>query len=179
MLVDAGVEHEVLPADIDEAGVKADGENPEDLALKLAEAKALAVSGKRPDDWVVGSDSIVTVDGRRFDKPASREEAVEHLSFFSGKPMKLTSAVVLARGGSVDWSRVGQADLAVRTLSNAFIDFYLDAEWPGVGQTVGVFRMEGRGIQLFESVAGGHFTILGMPLLPLLKALREREVLRS
>ena len=93
--------------------------------------------------------------------------------------MRLTSAVALAKGGAVDWRRVETADLQVRPLSEKFIAGYLDAEWPEVGYCVGVFRMEGRGVQLFSSIAGDHFTILGMPLLPLLGALRDRSLLPS
>jgi len=89
----------------------------------------------------------------------------------------LSSAVALARGGVLDWSHVETARLQVRELSDSFIADYLDAEWPEVGYTVGVFRLEARGVQLFESIAGDHFTILGMPLLPLLGALRERGLL--
>ena len=91
--------------------------------------------------------------------------------------MKLSSAVALAKGEALDWRRVETAKLQVRQLSEAFIDTYLDAEWPEVGYTVGVFRMEGRGVQLFSSIDGDHFTILGMPLIPLLGALRERGLL--
>ena len=112
-----------------------------------------------------------------FDKPRSREEAAEHLRLFSGKTMQLTSAVALARAGEVDWSHVESASLVVRELSEAFIHDYLEAEWPEVGYCVGVFRLEGRGVQLFERIEGDHFTILGMPLLPLLGALRERGLI--
>jgi septum formation protein len=101
------------------------------------------------------------------------------LRFFSGKEMRLTSAVALARRGSLDWSHVETAALQVRTLSDAFIDSYLDADWPEVGHTVGVFRLEGRGVQLFDAIDGNHFAILGMPLVPLLVALRERGILAS
>ena len=93
--------------------------------------------------------------------------------------MLLTSGVALARDGEVDWSHFGRAELEVRDLSEDFIQSYLDAEWPDVGNTVGVFRIEGRGIQLFETIAGGHFTILGMPLLPLLKRLRNKGLMQS
>ena len=114
-----------------------------------------------------------------FSKPRDKDEAAEHLRFFSGKPMELTSAVALGRGGSLDWSRSDSAVLNVRTLSEAFIADYLDAEWPEVGYTVGVFRLEGRGVQLFDRIEGDHFTILGMPLIPLLAALRERGLVRA
>ena len=119
-------------------------------------------------EWVIGSDSVVSVDGRLFDKPADRDEAAEHLRFFSGKAMVLTSAVALgARRRRVDWRHVDTRDPSgprcCRTRSS---NDYLDAEWPEVGYCVGVFRLEGRGVQLFETIDGDHFTILGMPLLP-------------
>ena len=126
---------------------------------------------------MIGSDSVVSVAGRLFDKPEGRDDAAEHLRFFSGKSMILTSAAALARNGVEDWRHVGSATLQVRVLSDEFIERYLDAEWPDVGYCVGVFRLEGRGVQLFEKIDGDHFTILGMPLLPLLGALRDRGLL--
>jgi septum formation protein len=177
LLEAAGIEHEAVSPALDEADLKAHHAEPSDVAPELAKAKALAVSRARPSDWVIGSDSVVSVDGRRFDKPASREEAADHLRFFSGKAMHLTSAVALARGGAVDWCQVEGASLQVRQLSEAFVADYLDAEWPEVGYCVGVFRLEGRGVQLFSSIEGDHFTILGIPLLPLLGALRDRGLL--
>jgi septum formation protein len=180
MLEAAGVEFEIHAADVDEAEIKAAHEgNEADLAIKLASAKAVAVRALRPEDWVIGSDSLITVSGRTFAKPSDRGEAAEHLRLFSGQPMMLTSAVALTSDGAVDFSHVQSATLHVRTLSDAFIDSYLDAEWPEVGYCVGVFRMEGRGVQLFERVEGDHFTILGMPLLPLLGALRARSLIAA
>ena len=179
MLEDAGVEFEVVRPDVDEDAAKAGQTEPERIAGELAQAKAVAVSGSRPDDWVIGSDSVVAAGGRLFNKPASRGEAAGHLRFFSGKTMRLTSGVALARDERVDWSHVETADLRVRQLSDEFIDSYLEAEWPEVGYTVGVFRMEARGVQLFEAIAGDYFTILGMPLIPLLGALRQRGMLPS
>lgn len=180
MLDAAGIEFEVQPAELDEAGIKAahEGDGAE-LAVKLASAKAIAVSELRPGDWVVGSDSLVTAAGCMFAKPNDRSEAADHLRLFSGQPMILTSAVALARDGAVDFSHVQSATLHVRALSDDFIESYLDAEWPDVGACVGVFRMEGRGVQLFERIEGDHFTILGMPLLPLLGALRSRGLVPS
>ena len=179
MLDDAGVSFEVVRPDLDETRVKGEKIEPSAVAKELAAAKALAISASRPGDWIIGSDSVVTVDGRLFNKPANREEAAEHLQFFSGKTMHLTSAVALARQGKLDWSHSNMAELTLRDLSGAFIESYLQAEWPEVGHTVGVFRMEARGVQLFDSIAGDHFVILGMPLVPLLKALRERGVVPS
>jgi septum formation protein len=174
MLDAAGVEYQAVKPDVDETAVKARFETAGEIAAELAVAKALSVAG---EDWVIGSDSVVGARGRLFDKPRDREEAAEHLRFFSGKEMRLTSAVALARRGKLDWRQVETARLQVRPLSDQFIGEYLDAEWPEVGYTVGVFRLEGRGVQLFDSIDGDHFTILGMPLIALLGALRERGLL--
>lgn len=179
MLAAAGVEFEIVKPEVDEEAVKAFHEHPEELTVALAEAKAITGSRASSDAWVVGSDSVVTIDGRRFDKPRSREQAIEHLEGFSGKVMQLTSAVALARRGTADWRHVETASLQVRPLSRQFIESYLEAEWPEVGHCVGVFQMEGRGVQLFDRTEGDYFTILGMPLLPLLGALRERGLLLS
>ena len=173
MLDAAGVGYEAVKPQVDEDELKAGLTEAAAIASRLAEAKAVSV----PGDWVIGSDSVVSAGGRLFDKPRDRDEAAQHLRFFSGKTMVLTSAVALARGGPLDWSHVDTASLEVRELSNAFIEDYLDAEWPEVGYTVGVFRLEARGVQLFSSIDGDHFTILGMPLIPLLGALRGRGLL--
>jgi septum formation protein len=175
MLDAAGVEYEAARPLVEEAELKRGMNDAFEVARGLAEAKALSISG----EWVIGSDSVVTVDGRLFDKPRDREDAADHLRFFSGKLMRLVSAVSIAHDGTIDWSHVEQAELQVRPLSEAFIDAYLEAEWPEVGYTVGVFRLEGRGVQLFSSISGNHFTILGMPLLPLLDALRERKLIAA
>ena len=173
MLGAAGVEFEVRPAAIDERALEArmKDASPGQVALALAEAKALSVEGRgRP---VLGSDSVVSVEGLRFDKPASRNQAAEHLQFFSGRTMQLHSAAALAVGGAIKWSHVELATLKVRHLSDGFIAAYLAAEWPEVSQCVGVFRIEALGVQLFESIEGDMFTVLGMPLLQVLSALRE------
>ena len=173
MLAAAGVEFEVRPAAIDERALEARlaDAGPGEVALALAEAKALSVDGaERP---VLGSDSVVAVGTRRFNKPSSRAQAAEHLRFFSGKTMELHSAAAIALGGRIEWSHVAKAKLKVRELSEEFIEAYLAAEWPEVSQGVGVFRIEALGPQLFESIEGDMFTVLGMPLLPVLGALRE------
>lgn len=174
ILEQAGVEFASIAAGIDEAAEQVRHADPGSLAAALAGAKAVAVSRSHAGDLVIGSDSVVSVDGRIFAKPGDREEAAAHLRQFSGREMLLTSAVALARDGAVEWSVTDSARLTVRTLSEHFIQSYLDAEWPEVGYCVGVFRLEGRGVQLFDAIEGSYFTILGMPLLPLLKALRER-----
>ena len=179
MLTQAGVEFRATSPDFDEATVKrahvGDGRA---LALALAQGKARSVSAD-PGDWVIGSDSVVSVDGELYSKPRDRATATDHLAAFSGRPMLLSSAVALAKDGEIDWSHTETACLTVRPLSPSFIAAYLDAEWPAISYCAGAFRMEGRGVTLFSAVEGSHFTILGMPLLPLLSALRDRSVLPS
>ena len=179
MLSDAGVEHRRIPSNVDEDRVKVALDDPGAIASELAKAKALEVSSREAGAWIIGSDSVVSVGSQIFAKPRDREQAAEHLRLFSGKSMTLTSSVALARSGAVDWSFTDQATLQVREMAGSFIDSYLADEWPEVGYCVGVFRMEARGVQLFDSTEGSHFTILGMPLIPLLGALRERGLLLS
>lgn len=179
MLDAAGVPYCAVPAAIDERAIEAglSGASPPGIAEALSVAKAAALMRDFPDALILGSDSLVVVDGQRFDKPASRDEAAAHLRFFSGRTLELHSAAALVRGDGCHWSHADTAHLHVRALSEPFIDHYLDREWPAVGATVGVFRIEAMGVQLFERIEGNQFTILGMPLLPLLEALREEGVL--
>ena len=178
MLEAAGVAFEARAGDVDERALEAEmeGAEPAEIAQALAAAKATAVEAK---GLVLGSDSLVEVEGRRFDKPATREQAAEHLRFFSGKVMTLHSAAALARDGRIVWMGSDFARLKVRQLSEDFIAAYLDAEWPEVSYCVGVFRIEGPGVQLFDSIMGDQFTVLGMPLLQVLGALREEGALPS
>lgn len=177
MLGAAGVEFEVRPAAVDERALEAglDRAGSGEVALALAEAKALSVDGGGKP--VLGSDSVVAVAGQRFSKPASRAQAAEHLRLFSGKTMELHSAAAIASAGTIKWRHVSVATLKVRELSDEFIEAYLAAEWPEVSQCVGVFRIEALGVQLFENIEGDMFTVLGMPLLAVLGALRELEEL--
>ncbi len=178
LLAQAGIAVSAVAPGVDEEAVsRAHDGDAASLALRLAEAKALSIG--RPGDFIIGSDSTLCVDGRLYAKPRDRNDAARHLAAFSGQRMILTSAVALARHGAVEWSHVDHATLQVRELSPAFIHSYLDAEWPDVAYCVGVFRMEGRGVTLFDAVEGSHFTILGLPLLPLLGALRERGAMAA
>lgn len=181
MLSSAGIEFVCEPADVDERAIEARlGEaSPGDVAVALASEKALAVSGGYAGMLVLGSDSLVEVEGRRFDKPASREEAARHLRFFAGRIMRLHSAASLARDGEVIWQSDAMASLHVIDMSEEFIERYLDREWPEVSACVGVFRIEARGVQLFERIEGDYFTILGMPLLKVLAGLRQLGELTS
>jgi septum formation protein len=185
MLDAAGVAYKAFPASLDERALEAGmaGASPGDIAEALSVAKAAAIAPDHPEAIVLGSDSLVVCDGRRFDKPGSREEAAEHLRFFSGRIMELHSAAALVRadmkGTGCEWSHTSLGRLHVRALSEAFIAHYLDQEWPEVGHTVGCFRIEAMGVQLFDRIEGEHFTVLGMPLLAVLGALREAGVLRT
>lgn len=181
MLEAAGVPFEARSSNVDEASIKREliAVSGCEVASVLAEAKALPVSLAAPGRMVLGGDSLVEVCGRQFDKPVSRENAAEHLDFFSGKEMHLHSAAVLMRDGRVVWKTCELAKLRVRTLSPEFIQSYLDREWPAVSGCVGVFRIEALGVQLFDQIEGSHFTVLGMPLMALLGALRAEGELPS
>jgi septum formation protein len=175
MLAAAGIPFVAVPADVDERGIEAGlaGTPAPAVVLALAEAKARAVSPDPLGALVLGSDSLVEVAGRRFAKPRDRDEAATHLRFFSGRTMALHSAAALVRDGAVVWRHDTMASLQVIDMSDSFIEQYLASEWPAVAACVGVFRIEGRGVQLFESIVGDHFTVLGMPLLAVLGALRD------
>ena len=184
MLDAAGVSYEARPAHVDEAGLKdallARQTRPRDIADALAEMKALKISRAEPGALVLGSDSLVALaDGALLDKPTDRENAAEHLRRLSGGVHDIFSAAVMAEGGEPVWRQVDRARLHVRPLSEAFIQAYLDREWPAISGCVGCFRIEGPGVQLFARIEGSHFTVLGMPLLPVLDYLRIRKILPS
>ena len=171
----AGVPFEARPSAVDEVALKPSLAHlsPPELALALAEAKALDVSGHAPDAWVLGADQTLDFEGRSIDKATSLEEGRARLGEMAGKAHSLHSALVLARGGAVMWTHLGRADLTMRPVSDAFLDAYMAEEGPQALSSVGVYRLEGPGAQLFERVEGDYFTILGLPLWPLLAELRR------
>ena len=180
MLTAAGVPFEAVAAGVDEDAAKASLAHlsPRDLADALAELKAVKVSGRMPERLVLGGDSLVALaDGTVLDKPGTREIAAEHLRRMSGGTHDLFSAAVLAEGGRPVWRVVDRARLHVRPLSYTFIEWYLDREWPAIAGCVGCFRLEALGPQLFTRIEGDSFTVLGLPLLPVLDALRLRGVI--
>jgi septum formation protein len=184
MLDAAGVPHDAIPAYVDEEAAKLalrDAKvSPRDLADALAELKAVKVSQAHPGALVLGSDSLVAFeDGITLDKPDSRDAAAAHLRLMSGRRHDLVSAAVIAENGRPVWRVVDRAKMFVRPLSDAFIDQYLDMEWPAIAGCVGCYRIEGPGVQLFHRIEGSQFTVLGMPLLPVLDYLRTREKLTS
>lgn len=177
----AGVAHEAVPAAIDEAeikrGAKSEGASADDAAMLLAELKARRVAGSRPDALVIGCDQLLVCEDRWFDKPESAVVARTQLQALRGRSHTLVTAVLCQRGGQRVWQHVSRPRLAMRRFSDAFLDEYLRREGEAVTQSVGGYRVEGLGIQLFESVAGEHAAILGLPLLPLLAFLRQHGVL--
>lgn len=181
MLEDAGLEIEVEKPQIDERAVEAavanSGVGPEDLALILAEAKALEVSQDRPGALVIGTDQTLSLGDEVLHKPRDMEEARRRLLALSGKTHQLNSAVVLMRDGEVLWRHVGVARLTMRELDPGFIGRHLSHVGEKVLSSVGAYQIEGEGIQLFETIEGDHFTIVGMPLLPLLAKLREMQAI--
>ncbi|MFA4894373.1 nucleoside triphosphate pyrophosphatase [Brevundimonas sp.] len=181
MLEGAGVPFSVQVADVDEEAVKAthDPADAAGLALELARVKALAVSRHDADAWVLGADQTLAFDGGLVSKAKSPGDARTQLTAMRGKTHQLHSGAALARNGQVVWSGVDTVDLRMRNFSDAFLDAYLMAEGEGVLACVGSYRLEGMGAQLFEAVEGDYFTVLGLPLWPVLEELRRAGVLRS
>ncbi|EZP49197.1 Maf family protein [Sphingomonas sp. RIT328] len=182
MLTAAGVPFDATAAGVDEDAAKASlaDARPRDLADALAEMKAVKVSLRAPGRLVLGSDSVVALaDGSLLDKPESRDQAAEHLARMSGARHDLWSAAVIAENGRPVWRHVEAARMHVRPLSPAFIDQYLDQEWPAIAGCVGCYRIEGLGAQLFHKIEGSQFTVLGLPLLNVLDYLRVRKVIPS
>ena len=185
MLEAAGVAFEAIPADVDERGIR-DGllaANPElprsRVAEALARAKAEKVSTDHPDALVIGSDQILALGAEILDKPATLAEARNSLVKLRGTGHALHSSVALAQNGKCTWVATQSAELFMRSFSDTALDAYLARVGSSILGSVGAYQIEGPAIQLFERVKGCHFTILGMPLLPLLAELRAREVLQS
>lgn len=181
MLADAGVPFSVQVADVDEAAVKAD-HDPADaagLAVELARVKALAVSNHDADAWVLGADQTLAFDGGLVSKAPSLAAARGGLMAMRGRVHHLHAGAALARNGQIVWSGVDTATMRVRDFSDAFLDAYLATEGEGLLACVGAYRLEGMGSQLFEAVEGDYFTVLGLPLWPVLAELRRAGVLKS
>jgi septum formation protein len=180
MLRDAGVTVEIVPSGVDENAIKrtyrAEGRPASDLAIALAEAKAQAVNR---EGLVLGSDQVLNFNGEVFDKPNDMAAARAQMQSLRGQTHELLSAAVLIRNGETVWQSVGRATLTMRDFTEDFLDTYLAAEGEAVLWTVGGYRIEGIGAQLFERVEGDYFTILGLPLLDVLKALRGKGVITT
>ena len=177
LLVNAGIAVEAIAAGVDERALEAplrdSGVSPEDVALVLAEAKAVDVSGKKSGSLVLGCDQTLSLGDEVFHKPADMEGARRHLLALSGKTHQLNSAAVLVRDGAVLWRHVGVANLTMRKLDPAFIGRHLARVGQKALGSVGAYQIEGEGIQLFEKIEGDYFTIVGLPLLAVLVELRK------
>lgn len=187
LLADAGLKFSVEDSQVDEDAIKAgfaEGEESAEratdrLALQLAEAKALAVSARHEGALVIGADQILSCEGRRYDKPKSMAEARANLLAFRGRPHILHSGLVLVKDGGAVWNLTARATLTMREFSEAFVDAYLEEAGERVMKSVGCYQLEGPGVQLFEKIEGDYFSILGLPMLPLLDELRRHGVVRS
>lgn len=179
LLANAGIHFEAIPADIDEravqlvSGLSAPGE----IAALLAREKALSVSMRQPGKYVVGADQTLALENRLFSKPSGRAAAAGQLRDLAGRSHQLHSAVALARDGKILFEAVDIARMTMRQIGGAEIQTYLDEAGEAVTSSVGAYQLEGLGVHLFERIDGDHFTILGLPLLPLLAFLRSERLL--
>ncbi|GGI30236.1 Maf family nucleotide pyrophosphatase [Bradyrhizobium guangdongense] len=178
LLRNAGLEFEAVTADIDERGIQAASglSNPREIGLLLAREKAKAVSANRPGSYVIGADQTLALGDRLFNKPAGRAVALAQLRDLAGRTHELNSAVALAHDGKIVFEDVSIARMTMRQMSEAELSAYLDAVGDAVTTSVGAYQLEGLGIHLFERIEGDHFTILGLPLLPLLAFLRRERL---
>jgi septum formation protein len=180
-LAQTGVPYVTHPADIDERAIEAQlaaaGAGPDEIAARLASEKALAISALRPGALVIGADQVASCEGRRFGKPADLPAAAEQLRCLAGRTHRLHSAVALAKDGAILFETVAHADLTMRPFSEEFLRLYLDLVGHRVTTSAGAYQIEGLGIHLFEKIDGDHWTILGLPLTPLLEALRRQGAL--
>ncbi|MEP2987949.1 MAG: nucleoside triphosphate pyrophosphatase [Parasphingorhabdus sp.] len=180
MLKAAGISFEVIAPDVDEDALKADGMTAENLASALADAKAVCLSDREDGRMILGGDQVLALEkGEMLDKPANKNEAKCQLLRMSGGEHRLCSAAAIAEHGSVIWRHVDIATMSMRSLSEEFVDRYVDDEWNLIRHCVGCYEIEGRGVQLFSNIKGSQFTIMGLPLLPLLDYLRLRGVTSS
>lgn len=178
LLKNAGLEFEAVTAYIDERGLQAASglSNPREIGLLLAREKAKAVSAHRSGSYVIGADQTLALGERLFNKPAGRVQALAQLRDLAGNSHELNSAVAVAHDGKVVFENVSVARMTMRAMTEAELSAYLDAAGDAVTTSVGAYQLEGLGIHLFERIEGDHFTILGLPLLPLLAFLRRERL---
>jgi septum formation protein len=179
LLANAGISFEAVAADIDERTVQKNSglSAPGEIASLLAREKALFVSSKNPGRYVVGADQTLALGNRLFSKPSGRAQAAEQLRLLAGHTHELHSAIAVARDAAIMFSDVVVAGMTMRRLDESGIEAYLDQAGQAVTTSVGAYQLEGLGVHLFERIEGDHFTILGLPLLPLLAFLRGEGLL--
>ena len=182
LLAGAGVEARSIKPNVDEETAKqamrADGLSVRDQAMQLAEMKAVKVSRAEPG-LVIGGDQMLNLEGAAFDKPVDLSAAADHLRKLSGKSHTLETAIVIAENGEPVWRHLARPKLTVRTLSNSFIETYIESCGQPLLSTVGAYQLEGMGAQIFSKIEGDYFSILGLPLLPLLDYFRVRGLLET
>jgi septum formation protein len=180
LLANAGIVFEAIPAEIDERAIQRASSlsAPGEIAALLAREKAISVSLRHPGQFIVGADQTLALDQRLFSKPAGRAQAAAQLRALAGQSHELHSATAVARDGEILFEDVSIARMTMRPLDDAAISAYLDAAGEAVTTSVGAYQLEGLGVHLFERIEGDHFTILGLPLLPLLKFLRSQGLLQ-
>lgn len=183
LLTSAGVSVVVQPARIDEESIRqsleAEAAKPRDMADTLAELKARKIAERFPEDLVIGCDQILDLKGKVFSKPSSVEEAGEQLRLLRGKVHSLWSAVVIYEAARPVWRVVAETKLTMRSFSDAYLDAYLARNWPSVRDSVGAYKLEEEGSRLFSAVDGDYFTVLGLPLLPVLGYLGQRGLIQT
>lgn len=183
LLESSGLEVSVIPSEIKEGKIKEtmleDKATLKEIAMALAQRKALKVSEIRYNDIIIGADQILECDGKLFDKAKNKAEALEHLKFFRGKQHKLITAVVLAQNGAIIWSYNTVPTLNMRNISDPFLDEYIEKAGNALTKSVGAYYLEGIGAQLFSRIEGDYHAILGLPLIPLLEKLRELKVVNE
>ena len=178
LLANAGLEFWAVTADIDERGIQAASalSSPREIALLLAREKAKAVSARHPGSYVIGADQTLALGSRLFNKPSGRDQALAQLRDLAGNSHELNSAVAVAHDGKIVFEDVSIARMTMRGMTDAELSAYLDAAGDAVTTSVGAYQLEGLGVHLFERIEGDHFTILGLPLLPLLAFLRRERL---
>lgn len=181
LMENAGLTFDAVAADIDERAIEAplerSGTTPDAVAVVLAAAKAREVAGRYPGALVIGSDQTMSLGDRVFHKPLDMAQARNHLAALSGQTHKLNSAITLVRDGEILWEHVSHANLTMRRLTPEFIDRHLKRVGERALKSVGAYQLEGEGIQLFAKIDGDYFTILGLPMVPLLNKLRDLGVI--
>ena len=181
MLRAAGLNPTAVAPRVDEATIRdaltAEGAHPRDIADTLAEMKARKVAEKHPETLVLGCDQVLALDRETFAKPETPEDARAQLRRLRGKTHKLLSALVVYENAEPVWRYLGEARLTMHDISDAYLDDYVTRNWDSIRHSVGCYKVEEEGVRLFSAIAGDHFTILGLPLLPLLAYLGNRGMI--
>lgn len=179
LLQAAGLDAVARPARVDEesmkASLRAEGAKPRDIADALAEMKAAKLALRQPKDLILGCDQVLDLNGEILSKPESVDQAKAQLLALRGQTHSLLSAAVIYDDGQPVWRHVGQARLTMRQFSDSYLESYLDRNWPDIATSVGAYKLEAEGVRLFDRIDGDYFTILGLPMLPLLSYLATRS----